>query len=580
MLNKRTKVVCTIGPSTDKPGVLENMIEAGMNVARFNFSHGTYEEHERRIAAVREASKKVNIPVALMLDTKGPEIRLRHFENKEVYLKKGNKFTLTTREILGNEEICSVTHIGLPNDVKVGTKILLADGLVTLVVDEITDTEIYTTIQNSGKMSDRKRVAAPGIPITLPPVSKADENDLRFACKHDMDFIAASFMQRGEDVVAIRRILEDEDSDIQIISKIENEEGILKIDDIVKMSDGIMVARGDLGVEIPAEEVPIFQKMLIRKCNKAGKPVITATQMLESMTQNPRPTRAETSDVANAIIDGTDAIMLSGETASGKYPVEAVRTMTRVAMVTEKAMTNIYEPQEVQNEEKMTSKAISCATVSIADQLQASAIITATESGGSALSVASNRPQAKIVAVTPYERTVRRCQLYWGVTAIKGSETKNSDELVMEAMANALNHGYVNSGETVVVTAGIPSGYTGQTNMIRVHVAGDVLIRAVGIGKTPVTGRLCVANNIKDVEENFFEGDILVVPEVDSDFIPYIKRSKGIITQEAGYSSTAAIVSINLDIPVILDAQNAVKKLRTGMLVTLDGASGQVIEHR
>lgn len=579
-MNKRTKVVCTIGPSTDKAGVIEKMIEAGMNVARFNFSHGSYDEHKRRIEAVREASKKLQIPVALMLDTKGPEIRLRHFENKQVCLEAGNKFTLTTRDILGNENICAVTHKGLPNDVKVGTKILLADGLVTLIVDKIDGTEIYTTIQNTGLMSDRKRVAVPGVPITLPPVSEIDERDLRFACKNGMDFIAASFMQRGEDVIAIRRILEEEESDIQIISKIENEEGLLKIDDIIKMSDGIMVARGDLGVEIPAEEVPIFQKMLIRKCNEAGKPVITATQMLESMTQNPRPTRAETSDVANAIMDGTDAIMLSGETANGKYPVEAVETMTRVALVTERSMLNNRGAKVFHNDEKITSKAISCATVTIADQLQASAIITATESGGSALSVSGNRPEAKIIAVTPYDKTVRRCQLYWGVTAIKGSETKNSDELVMEAIANALNHEYINSGDTVVVTAGIPSGYTGQTNMIRVHVAGDVIIRAVGIGKSPVSGRLCVAKNIEEIIANFVTGDILVIPSMEAEFIPYAKLAKGIIAEEAGYSSATAIVGINLDIPVILNAQNATFKLKTGTFVTLDGASGQVIEHR
>ncbi|MCF0155214.1 MAG: pyruvate kinase, partial [Veillonella sp.] len=332
---KRTKIVCTMGPGTDKPGTLERMIGAGMNVARFNFSHGSHEEQAERMQMVRDAAMITNRPIALMLDTKGPEVRLGLFKEGKVLLEQGQEFTLTTRDVEGTKEISSVNHKGLVNDVSVGDQILLADGLVKLNVLEVNGQDILTRVVNTGEIGNRKRVAVPGVALSLPPVSEQDEADLRFGCAQNVDYVAASFMQRGEDVVAIRRIFEEEGKDIKIISKIENAEGLKNLDDILEMSDGLMVARGDLGVEIPAEEVPVIQKMMIEKCNRAGKPVITATQMLESMIQNPRPTRAEASDVANAILDGTDAVMLSGETANGAYPVEAVETMARIAEVTE-----------------------------------------------------------------------------------------------------------------------------------------------------------------------------------------------------------------------------------------------------
>lgn len=579
-MEKKTKVVCTIGPSTDAPGILEKMLQAGMNVARFNFSHGSHEEHTVRIAAVRAASEKTGIPVALMLDTKGPEMRLGMFKDDQIMLEMGKPFTLTTRQIEGTVDICTVSHAGLPSDVRVGSEILLSDGLVTLVVDSIEGTEIHTTVKNSGKMSSRKRVAVPGMPITLPPVSDADESDLRFGCSQGMDYVAASFMQRGEDVVAVRRILEEEHSDIQIISKVENEEGIINIDDIVKMSDGLMVARGDLGVEIPAEEVPMLQKMLISKCNAAGKPVITATQMLESMTTNPRPTRAETSDVANAIMDGTDAIMLSGETASGKYPVEAVETMTRVAQVTEKS--DLYHLMKfgMDLSGHVTTDAISEATVTLAKSLEAEAILTATETGKTALSVSKNHPDAAIIAVTPREETIRRCQLYWGVEAIKGEATTNSDDLVMGAIEHAMVAGKVSPGALVVVTAGVPSGKAGKTNMIRVHLAGNVILQAGGIGKGNVSGRVCVAKNAAQLASEFQNGDIIVVKSARADFVPFIERAKAIIAEEGGYSSSAAIIGINLGIPAIIGAEDATDKLVTGTHVTVDASGGSVVENR
>ncbi len=578
MLNKKTKVVCTIGPSTEGPGILEKMLEAGMNVARFNFSHGSHEEHTKRIAAVRAASEKTGIPVALMLDTKGPEIRLGLFKEGKVQLEAGKPFTLTTRDIEGTAEICQVSHKGLPNDVKAGGDILLSDGLITLHITSVEGTEIHTIIKNSGPMSDRKRVAVPGMPITLPPVSEADERDLRFGCKMGMDYVAASFMQRAEDVIAIRRIIESEGADMHIISKIENQEGINNLDAILQVSDGLMVARGDLGVEIPAEEVPVLQKLQIEKCGAIGKPVITATQMLESMTMNPRPTRAETNDVANAILDGTDAIMLSGETASGKYPVEAVETMTRIAEVTEKS--SLYRTRQygMDLSAHIVTDVISEATMHIANELSAAAIITATESGKTALSVSKNRPEATIIAVTPNDKTIRRCQMYWGVKAIKGLPTDNTDELVASAIDTASSTHYVNPGDIVVVTAGVPSGKAGQTNMIRVAVAGKVLIKAAGIGKSYASGRICIAKNATQLAADFKDGDILVVSELHAEFTPFAGRAAGIISEEGGFSSHAAIVALNVGIPAILGADNATKILQNGATVTIDGVGGQVIE--
>lgn len=576
---KRTKIVCTIGPGTDKPGVLENMIKSGMNVARFNFSHGTYEEQEERMDMVRDAAMIVRRPIALMLDTKGPEVRLGLFENGKVFLEAGQTFTLTSEEMMGTKDICTVSYAGLVNDVKEGDHILLADGLVNLSVVEVTDKTIVTYVNNSGEIGNRKRVAVPGVALRLPPVSEKDEADLRFGCAQGVDYIAASFMQRGEDVVAIRKILESEGKgkDIKIISKIENAEGLKNLDDILAMSDGLMIARGDLGVEIPAEEVPVLQKMMIEKCNRVGKPVITATQMLESMIQNPRPTRAEASDVANAILDGTDAIMLSGETANGAYPVEAVKTMTRIAEVTEKAAIYDNAGRHIQSGDMNTTESICSASVSIAQNLNAGAIITCTETGSTAMGVARNRPSCKIVAVTPHDVTIRRMQLYWGVETIKGRGNTDSDTMVTESIHNALAEGYINSGDLVVVTAGVQSGTQGNTNMIRVHVAGKVLITGNGVGKKSASGRLYIASQHESYDD-FHDGDILVIGTMEAGYIPLAKRASAMITVEDGFTSDGAITAINLGIPVILGARRAEQDLVDGTEVTVDGLRGKVFE--
>ena len=446
---KKTKIVCTMGPSTEKQEIIENLLNSGMNVARFNFSHGDHAEHGNRINLVKAAGKATGKTVSLMLDTKGPEMRLGKFAAGKVQLVAGKKLILT---------------------VKPGDTILLSDGLVSLTVEEIQGTDIVTTIMNSGIMGTLKRVAAPGVSVNLPPLSDRDVKDVIFGISQDMDFIAASFVQRAADVHAIRKVITDNNGKMEIISKIENMEGVDNIDEIIEASDGIMVARGDLGVEIPAEDVPLIQKMIINKCNAAGKPVIVATQMLESMINNPRPTRAEASDVANAIMDGTDAIMLSGETASGDYPEEAVKTMNKIANRIESSLQyNALLLNKGIALQPTTTDAISHATVQVAYEIDAKAIVTPTESGYTTKMVSKYRPKAPIIAVAPDEKTARSLNLRWGVYPIIGSRWSDTDEMIIGSVQNSVEAGYLTSGDLVVVTAGITLGAPGNTNMIKVH---------------------------------------------------------------------------------------------------------------
>ena len=468
---KKTKIICTQGPSTGKPGVVDALIENGMNLARFNFSHGDHEEHLGRINMVREAAKKAGKVVSLVLDTKGPEMRLGDFKDGKVMLEKGNKFTLTFSDEPGDETHVSINHKNLYTEVKPGDTLLLSDGLVALTVDEIKGKDIVTTIQNSGKMSTRKRVAAPDVSLGLPPISEQDAKDIIFGCKQDMDFVAASFIQRPEDVLAIRKLIEDNGGRMEIIPKIENLEGVKNFDAILAVSDGIMVARGDLGVEVPAEDVPLIQKDIIRKCNKAGKPVIVATQMLESMTNNPRPTRAEVSDVGNAILDGTDAIMLSGETANGDYPVEAVSTMNCIAQRIESALEykDLFVERGFEHLESRT-RAVAHATVQMAYELDAGTIITPTESGYTTKVVSKYRPKAAIIAYTSSEKVVRQLNLRWGVYPVLGEQWNDVDEMTSNATAATVKEGYAKRGDLTIITSGIKTGTgTRNTNSIRVY---------------------------------------------------------------------------------------------------------------
>ena len=460
-----------MGPSTEKQEIIENLLNSGMNVARFNFSHGDHAEHGNRINLVKAAGKATGKTVSLMLDTKGPEMRLGKFAAGKVQLVAGKKLILTAdQDFVGDETKVAVSHKGLCTEVKPGDTILLSDGLVSLTVEEIQGTDIVTTIMNSGIMGTLKRVAAPGVSVNLPPLSDRDVKDVIFGISQDMDFIAASFVQRAADVHAIRKVITDNNGKMEIISKIENMEGVDNIDEIIEASDGIMVARGDLGVEIPAEDVKIIKKMIINKCNTAGKPVIVATQMLESMINNPRPTRAEASDVANAIMDGTDAIMLSGETASGDYPEEAVKTMNKIANRIESSLQyNALLLNKGIALQPTTTDAISHATVQVAYEIDAKAIVTPTESGYTTKMVSKYRPKAPIIAVAPDEKTARSLNLRWGVYPIIGSRWSDTDEMIIGSVQNSVEAGYLTSGDLVVVTAGITLGAPGNTNMIKVH---------------------------------------------------------------------------------------------------------------
>lgn len=472
MLNdmKRTKIVCTLGPASDKEETLRELINNGLNVCRFNFSHGTHEEHKVRMDLVKKVRTDLAQPIAILLDTKGPEIRTGDFDLPEVLLEEGQKFTITMDEVLGNKEKCTVTYKHLSKDVVSGDTILIDDGLIGLRVDEVKGDEILCTVQNSGVVKNHKGVNVPGVKINLPALTDKDISDIEFGIAQGIDYIAASFVRKASDVLAIKEVLENNNAKhIQIISKIENQEGVDNIDSILNVSDGIMVARGDLGVEIPTEEIPIAQKMMIKKCNEVGKPVITATQMLDSMIRNPRPTRAEVTDVANAIYDGTDAIMLSGETAAGKYPAEAVKTMATIAKRTEKTIDYNQLLKKRKIVEITVTNAISHATCTTATDLNASSIITFTSSGHTARMVSKFRPQCPIIATTEDEGVMRLLALTWGVYPVKTSNVGSTDEIIDKSIDAVKKINHLNVGDLVVITAGVPVGVSGTTNLIKVH---------------------------------------------------------------------------------------------------------------
>lgn len=465
----RTKIICTLGPSSEDKHTIRQLIKAGMNIARINLSHGTHDEHRKRINALKEVCGELKVNVALLLDTKGPEIRLGTFYGGKITLKKGQEFILTSKPLIGDEKIAFINFDNIAKTVEPGEKILLSDGLIELCVKKIEGENVICTVLNSGEIGDRQGVNIPNKSLPLPALTQRDIEDLQFAVKVGADFVAASFVRKADDVREIRRVLDKNGgSDIHIIAKIENQEGINNIDEIIDVADGIMIARGDLGVEIPVQEVPLVQKQIISKCNIAGKPVITATQMLDSMIRNPRPTRAEATDVANAIFDGTDAIMLSGETAAGKYPVEAATMMAKIAEKADIAALEAGKQRQITV--KSITDAISHATCSIASELGAKAIITSTKSGYTARAVAKFRPAAPIIAVTYNEKVIKTLQLIRGVTPLKVNETSSTDEMFHEALKGAVNSGMVKSGDLVVITAGVPVNVTGTTNLIRVHV--------------------------------------------------------------------------------------------------------------
>ena len=576
---RKTKIVCTLGPATDNGDILRQLMLGGMNVCRFNFSHGDHPSHKKRLDAVLALREELGLSIATLLDTKGPEIRTGTFDPPKVELVQGQKFTLTTKEIVGSSSIASISFAGLPKDVKQGQRILIDDGLIELTVDSVTDTEIFCTVVNGGTVSNNKGINVPGVRLSMPYLSERDISDIMFGVQCDYDFIAASFVRSAADVMQIRALLDKlHCNTIKIISKIENAEGVENIDEILRVSDGIMIARGDLGVEIPLQEIPIIQKKLIDKAYKAGKMVITATQMLDSMMKNPRPTRAESTDVANAIYDGTSAIMLSGETAAGKYPVEALLTMAKIAERTESDINYAGGFKSVLSKigDDDVTGAISHATVTTAIDLNAKAIITVTKGGGTARQISKHRPPCPIVGCSPDKKVVRQLNLSWGVTPLLIPEKTSTDELFDCSAKAAEAAGLIQSGDLCVITAGVPIGVSGTTNLLKVHLTGNILVSGKGIGDTKVCSKMCVAKTEEEIAEEFEPGDIIVVPQTSNRLLQFMRKARAIITEVDGVNSHAAIVGMTLGIPVIVGCKNATHILKNGTTVVVDAEKGIV----
>ncbi len=572
---KKTKIVCTIGPASESEEVLSELIQKGLDVCRLNFSHGSHEEHQARIDRIKKVRENLQEATAILLDTKGPEIRTGKFDKPEIQLVEGQAFVIKMNEVIGNENFCSVSYEGLAKDVAVGDRILIDDGLVELIVTQVNGDEIITRVENAGIIKNNKGVNVPNVKINLPAITEKDRSDILFGIKNDIDFIAASFVRKASDVMAIREILEEHDANhIQIISKIENQEGVDNIDEILQVSDGIMVARGDLGVEIPTEEIPIVQKRLIKKANLLTKPVITATQMLDSMMRNPRPTRAEVTDVANAIYDGTDAIMLSGETAAGKYPVEALETMARIAKRTEGTLDYEMILQSRQQQRAVTiTNAISHASCTLAKDVEADAIITSTSSGYTARAVSTYRPKAPIIASVNRETVRRQLSLIWGVETVLGEHVQSTDEMFDQSVSLALQKGFVKSGDKVVITAGVPIGKVGTTNLIKVHVVSDIIANGIGIGSKNLSG---IARIVREPSDEFNQGEIFVGRFTDIEYMDKICKASAIIVEEGGLTGHAAIVGVSLGIPVIVGADGILDKLNSGEQISIDVQRGIV----
>ena len=579
---RKTKIICTLGPSTDKEGVLRDLIANGMNVARFNFSHGSHEEHLGRLEKLKALREELGKPVAALLDTKGPEIRLKDFKNGVENLVAGQTFTLTTRDVEGTKEICSITYKDLPQDVAPGGTIMLDDGLIKLQIQTVNDTDIVCTVLNNGKIKNKKGVNVPGVHLSMPYMSQRDKDDIIFGIEQGFDFIAASFVRTAQDVYEIRNLLNEYDSNIRIIAKIENREGVNNIDSILAAADAVMVARGDLGVEIDFTELPGIQKSIIDRSFSFGKPIVTATQMLDSMMVNPRPTRAEISDVANAIYDGTSAIMLSGETAAGAYPVEALKTMSAIAERTEtENHARVEYLTEATNGKISVSDATAHAACLTAKDVNAAAIVTVSESGTTARLLSKYRPQQPIIACVMKEQVQRQLSLSWGITPLMMSLAHSTDELIEMSTSLAKENGYLHNGELAVVTAGVPVGVSGTTNMIKIHMVGNCLATGVGVGRenadvTSATGKACVCRTLEEVRAKFKPGMVLVVPSTSNEMLSYVRDAAALVVEEPGLNSHAAIAGKALLKPTVVGAAGATSHIRDGLMIAVDCAHGSV----
>lgn len=547
-----------------------------MNVARFNFSHGSYEEHKARLDLVREVERKMGSPIATLLDTKGPEIRTGTLQEGAVFLKKGQDFVLTTRDVVGNDKEVFVNYANLPIESSVDQDIYIDDGTLHLKVTEISENDVHCTVIVGGELGERKGVNIPGASISLPALSEKDRSDICWGLKNDMEYIAVSFVKNQKDIMDVRKVIEEAGGTMKIIAKIETRQAVDGIDEILDVVDGVMIARGDLGVEIPTEEVPLVQKEIIDLCRSKGKAVIVATQMLDSMIRNPRPTRAEASDVANAVLDGADAVMLSGETAKGTYPLRSVETMRRIVERVEKDIELWQHPLHRKQLSTGVPDAVSGASVEVAREMGAAAIISLTRSGSTAQMISKHRPPCKIIGATPVLRTWRELALYWGVEPLRVENISNQEQAIDNVFSLCLENKLLKEGDIVVVTAGVPMGIPGTTNMLQVHTVGRILVKGLSLLKKEAFGVVKKANTPEEALEKMERGNILVVSQTDKDFVPAMRKAAAIITEHGGLTCHAAIVALELGIPCVVSASNALSVLEDGMMVTVDGFRGVV----
>lgn len=575
---KKTKIVSTLGPASNDKETIKKLIEAGANIFRFNFSHGDHPEHAQRMQNARDAAKETGKMVGFMLDTKGAEIRTTVEKDGKLAFNTGDVTRISMDDsIEGTKDKIAVTYPGLYDDVHVGGHVLFDDGLIDMKITEKDDAnkELVAKVQNNGVLGSRKGVNAPGVAINLPGITEKDASDIRFGLDHDIDFIAASFVRKPQDVLDIRELLEEKHMEhVQIFPKIESQEGIDNISEILKVSDGLMVARGDMGVEIPVENVPLIQKRLIKMCNALGKPVITATQMLDSMQEHPRPTRAEATDVANAIFDGTDATMLSGESANGKYPVESVATMAKIAKRAEKSMDKQDSFALKEFSKTDVTEAIGQSVAHTARNLGIRTIVAATESGFTARMISKYRPKSDILAITFDERTRRGLAVNWGVQPIVADKPSSTDDMFNVAAQKAQDLGFAKEGDLILITAGVPVGERGTTNVMKIQLIGSKLVDGQGVGDQTVIGKTVIATSAKEANQKAVEGGVLVVKTTDKDYLPAIEKSSALIVEAGGLTSHAAVVGIAMGIPVVVGATNATDVINDDEVVTVDSRRG------
>lgn len=574
---RRTKIVATIGPATSSPEVLRALIEAGATTLRLNFSHGSHADHQRSIRLIRQTAFELNQPVGILQDLQGPKIRLGQFETGPVVVKKGDPFTLTSRSLAGTQEISCVTYDHLAEEIPAGATILLDDGRVEMRVEQVDRAakELHCRIVVGGTLSNNKGVNFPGVYLSVKAMTDKDREDLMFGLDQGVDWVALSFVRNPQDVLEIKDLISSAGKQVPVVAKIEKHEAIEQMEAILALCDGVMVARGDLGVELPAEDVPILQKRLIATANRLGIPIITATQMLDSMVHSPRPTRAEVSDVANAILDGTDAVMLSNETAVGKYPVEAVATMARIATRIEQEEGLAAIPPSLKDPHRSIPNAISQAVAQIAEQLSAAAIMTLTKTGSTARNVSKFRPHIPILAVTPHVDVARQLQLVWGVKPLLMLDLPSTGQTFQAALNVAQEKQLLSEGDLVVMTAGTLQGIAGSTDLIKVEVVTAVLGQGIGLGQGAVSGRARVAYSGMDVSK-FNPGEILVAPRTSADFVEAIRKAGGVITEDDSLTSHAAVIGLRLGVPVIVGVKKATEVIRDGAILTLDMQRGLV----